>query len=138
MKQATLKSLCVSPPLPMEGVDPLGRPWLSGFRKTPVEGSIFLRTENFDGDGQADLVNHGGRDKAVLAYSADHGEFWTDFLGATPPPGGFGENLYIAGQDESTVCVGDLFSIGTAQLQVCQPRQPCWKLARRWQRGDLP
>ncbi len=52
--------------------------------------------------------------------------------------GGFGENLTIAGQTEATVCIGDRYAIGNVVLEVSQPRQPCWKLARRWRISDLP
>lgn len=57
-------------------VDPMDRPWTTGFYKGPVHGSILLRMTNLEGDGQADLVHHGGADKAVLAYSAEHYPGW--------------------------------------------------------------
>jgi MOSC domain-containing protein YiiM len=56
---------------------------------------------------------------------------------ADVPPGGFGENFTTAGLLETDVCVGDVFQIGQAVVQVSQPRQPCWKLARRWRIRDL-
>jgi MOSC domain-containing protein YiiM len=89
---------------------------------------------NLDGDGQADLVHHGGRDKAVLAYSADHYGEWRKALNKpTLPFGAFGENFTVQGLTEADVCIGDIWKIGDkATVQVSQPRQPCWKLARRW------
>jgi MOSC domain-containing protein YiiM len=119
-------------------VDLHDRPWTTGFFKTPIEGPVFVGTTNLDGDGQADLKNHGGIDKAVLAYSADHYPKWRFELGMPDMPyGAFGENLTIAGLSEETVCIGDILHIGTVTFEVSQPRQPCWKLARRWRMYEL-
>ena len=43
--------------------------------------------------------------------------------------GGFGENLTVSDLDENTACIGDVFDVGSARLQVMQFRQPCFKLA---------
>jgi MOSC domain-containing protein YiiM len=119
--------------------DPTDRPWITGFFKTPVSGPLFLRTVNLDGDGQADLVNHGGPDKAVCAYPAGHYDAWRRELGLPEMPfGGFGENFTVGGLTEAEVCIGDVWRVGGALVQVSQPRQPCWKLARRWRIKDLP
>jgi MOSC domain-containing protein YiiM len=115
--------------------DPREEPWTSGIYKDPVEGPVALGRLHFAGDGQADLRVHGGPDKAVLAYSAGHYAGWRDELGLDMRPGAFGENLTIEGLDERTVCLGDVYTIGTASVEVSQPRLPCWKLARKW---DLP
>ena len=118
--------------------DPMDRPWVTGFFKTPIQGDLWLGRTNLAGDGQADLKNHGGVDKAVLAYSADHYNYWRHHLNRPDLPyGAFGENFTIAGQTEATVCIGDIYAIGDARVQVSQPRQPCWKLARRWRVEDL-
>lgn len=114
------------------------KPWESGIAKLPVAGPVAVGKLKLSGDEQFDLANHGGVDKAVLAYSADHFDAWaneSDLEGASdwkPVPGAFGENLTIAGQVEEDVCVGDVYQIGSCQLEVSQPRQPCWKLSRRW------
>ncbi len=107
--------------------------WTSGIFKTPVGGRVWLGKTNLAGDGQADLKNHGGSDRAVLAYSASHYPLWRAEL-ALPdlPYGAFGENFTISELTEETVCLGDIYAIGDVQLQVSQPRYPCWKLARRW------
>jgi MOSC domain-containing protein YiiM len=75
----------------------------------------------------------------VLSYSADHYPSWLPVLGPESATyGAFGENLTIAGLTEDYVCIGDVWQIGdTVQLQVSQPRQPCWKLARKWRLRDL-
>ena len=117
------------------------RQWQSAIVKEPVEGLVKVHSLGIDGDEQVDRVNHGGIDKAVLAYSADHFEAWAEQYAdadASPSIGGaFGENLSIKSQVESEVCVGDIFQIGTCKLQISQPRQPCWKLSRRWGLEDL-
>jgi MOSC domain-containing protein YiiM len=113
--------------------DPMDRPWHSGFVKESVAGPVMLGTINLEGDGQADRVHHGGVDKAVLCYSAAHYPGWRTELGRPEMGhGGFGENFTIDGQAEPDVCIGDVYRIGEAVVQVSQPRQPCWKLARRW------
>lgn len=113
-------------------------PWTTGFFKTPASGPVFAGTTNLAGDAQADLKHHGGVDKAVLAYSAEHYPKWRQEL-ALPdfPHGAFGENLTIRGMQEELVCIGDRLSIGPAIFEVSQPRQPCWKLARRWRMHKL-
>lgn len=114
------------------------KPWSTGFFKSAIEGSVFVGSTNLDGDGQADLKHHGGVDKAVLAYSADHYRSWRQELNDPEfPYGAFGENLTIAATSEDTVCIGDRFSIGPVKFEVSQPRQPCWKLARRWRMNEL-
>ena len=132
---ARLVSLNVGRPVRLDGAEP----WTSGIYKRPVDGRVHLALDNLDGDGQADLNVHGGPDKAVCIYSADHYASWRDELGVIEcGPGWFGENFSIEGQTESRVAVGDTYAIGTAVVQVSQPRAPCWKLGRRWSRLDMP
>ena len=109
------------------------KPWTSGIIKYSVSDSVMVRRTNLDGDEQADLVHHGGLDKAVLAYPHEHYKFWqTEFPEVNWENGCFGENLTLCGLTESEVCVGDVYSLGDSVLQISQPRQPCWKLSRRW------
>ena len=104
----------------------------TGIWKTPVAGPVRVGRPNLAGDGQADLVNHGGADKALYAYPAEHYPLWARELGRDDlAPGGFGENLTTAGLLEPAVCIGDRFRIGTAVLEVSQPRTPCFKLGLR-------
>lgn len=115
-----------------------GTSWTSAIVKSPVLGSVWMGATNIAGDGQADLENHGGADKAVLAYGLAHYDHWRTVMPDVPwINGGFGENLTIDGLTEQDVCIGDVYRIGTARVQVSQPRQPCWKLARRWAINDL-
>ena len=110
----------------------------SGIIKQPVTAaSIVLDTLNLDGDRQADLTVHGGRDKAVYAYPVEHLPVWNDELGTDFGPGTFGENLTTAGWLEDDVRIGDIWAWGEARLQVSQPRSPCYKLATVTGRPDL-
>jgi MOSC domain-containing protein YiiM len=124
----------------LEGApNPHDQRWQSGIYKRPVDGPVFVGRTNLVGDGQSDLKNHGGVDKAVLAYSADHYPEWRRELHLPEMGGGaFGENLTISGLNEELVNIGDLFRVGEVVFEVSQPRQPCWKLARRWRRHELP
>ncbi len=116
----------------------MDRPWTTGFYKEPVSGPVRLGQANLVGDGQADLKHHGGPDKAVNVYPVEHYGYWSGQLGIDGlVHGGFGENFTIEGLLESDVCIGDKFEVGEALVQVSQPRQPCWKLARRWRVKDL-
>ena len=117
--------------------NPMDRPWTTGFFKEPVAGPVRVGATNLEGDGQADLRVHGGPDKAVMLYAAAHYSAWNAELGFAMPFGAFGENLSVAGTTEADVCIGDVLEIGTARLQVSQPRGPCWKIARRWKIRDL-
>jgi MOSC domain-containing protein YiiM len=105
-----------------------GREVITGGAKKPVPRAM-LRFGNFDGDRQADRVNHGGLEKAVCVYPFDHYPYWSNRLGRDLEPGAFSENLTVFGAIETEVCVGDVFRIGEATVQVSQPRMPCTKLA---------
>ncbi|WP_018663134.1 MOSC domain-containing protein [Heyndrickxia acidiproducens] len=110
----------------------------SGIFKTPQEGPVFLAKENFDGDGQADLVHHGGEDKAVCVYVSDHFPEWGKKFNRTFEPGAFGENITLAGLTEADIHIGDVFQMGDAVVQVSQPRQPCFKIAARYGLDSFP
>ncbi|MFD3196858.1 MOSC domain-containing protein [Bacillus sp. LR_5] len=103
----------------------------TGIMKQPADSAVMLYRENFEGDGQADLVNHGGADKAVCVYPAEHYPFWRELLSRPLPSAAFGENLTVAGLTEENVCIGDVFKLDEAVVQVSQPRQPCVKLAKK-------
>ena len=111
----------------------------TGIWKSAVPGPVAMRGHNLDGDAQADLSVHGGADKAVYGYPSEHYGYWCDWLGVDALPwGAFGENLTTEGLLETEVCIGDRFRIGSAELEVSQPRIPCSKLALRHERADLP
>jgi MOSC domain-containing protein YiiM len=114
-----------------------GRKVLTGGTKKAVPRAV-LRFGNFDGDRQADQVNHGGLEKAVCVYPFDHYPYWNRQLGRDLKPGAFSENLTVSGAIETEVCVGDVFRIGEAMVQVSQPRMPCAKLASKNGSKRLP
>jgi MOSC domain-containing protein YiiM len=135
-----IRSLQVGLPrtLGTEGAaDPMDRAWTTGYLKDPVPGPIWLGVEGLAGDGVADRRVHGGPEKAVLAYSTRHYPDWEAILGHSLPFGAFGENFSVEGLSEAEVCLGDRYAVGDALIEVSQPRQPCWKLARRWRVPDL-
>src|ERR687889_1634566 len=114
-----------------------GRKVITGGAKKSVPRAE-LRFENFDGDRQADQVNHGGFEKSVCVYPFDHYPYWSRLLGRDLQPGAFSENLTVSGAIETEVCVGDVFRIGEAAVQVSQPRMPCAKLAGKNSSKMLP
>ncbi len=115
-----------------------GRTVTTGIFKEPVEGRVTVRKLNLDGDRQADLSVHGGPDKAVYAYPAEHYDYWRHELpGMKLPWGMFGENLTTEGLLEELVNIGDRFRIGSSILMVTQPRMPCYKLQVKFGRDDI-
>jgi MOSC domain-containing protein YiiM len=102
----------------------------TGIFKEPAEGRVMLGTLNLDGDGQADLVGHGGIYKAAYAYSVENYEHWKRELRWEDLAfGQFGENFTVEGMPEDEVHIGDVFRVGGALVEVTQPRVPCYKLA---------
>jgi MOSC domain-containing protein YiiM len=99
--------------------------------KTPVEGRVSVRGVNLRGDAQADRSVHGGPDKAVYAYAAEETELWEAELGESLGPGAFGENLTVHGLPVSEAVIGERWEVGSALLDVAQPRLPCFKLGLR-------
>jgi MOSC domain-containing protein YiiM len=114
-----------------------GREIITGISKQSVTGPLILRKSGFENDGVGDLKHHGGEDKAVCVYSKGHYAYWENFLGIKLPVAAFGENLTVSNLKEEDICIGDVFELGTALLQVSQPRQPCRTLAARYSRDDL-
>lgn len=110
---------------------------ITGICKQPVAGPLTLIKSGFEGNGVADLKHHGGSDKAVCVYSFDHYPYWEDTLGIRLPAAAFGENLTVSNFHEDGICIGDIFQLGTAVVQVSQPRQPCATLAARYGRSDM-
>ena len=112
----------------------------SAIDKRPVDGAIELGFFGFEGDQVADMINHGGREKAVHLYPYEHYAFWqarypdVDLLNEV---GAFGENLSCTGMTEDIVCLGDVFRLGEALIECSQPRQPCWKLNHRLGHDDV-
>ncbi len=114
-----------------------GKTFHSGIHKKPVNETVYITKTNIEGDGQGDLKNHGGLDKAVNAYSYDRYSHWERELGRKLGPAAFGENLTVEGLTETNTYIGDVFQMGNAVLQVSMPRKPCWKLGYKLGRKDM-
>jgi MOSC domain-containing protein YiiM len=115
-----------------------GRPVQTAIWKSPVPGRVRLQGVNLDGDDQADRSVHGGPDKAVYAYAAEDLAWWTRELGRDVPPGSFGENLTTNGTELSRAEIGERWAVGSAVLEVSQPRIPCYKLGIRMSDRHFP
>src|SRR5271167_3014956 len=100
--------------------------------KTPVQGRRVARRLNIDGDGQGDLVGHGGEHRAVFVYQIESYRYWQKQLGRTDfVYGQFGENFTVEGLADDGVCIGDRYRIGSALLEVTQPRVTCYRVGIR-------
>lgn len=105
----------------------------TGIFKYPVDEPIYLGKTDVANDSVVDRRFHGGIEKAVYSYSLDHYSYWKKmFPDLDWQHGMFGENLTIEGMDESAMLIGSVYHVGEAQIQVCQPRQPCFKLGIRF------
>lgn len=112
----------------------------SAIGKTPVAGPLMLGFEGLEGDEQADRAVHGGPEKALHHYPADHYAAWADVWpehAATFAAGGFGENVSTTGVTETDLCLGDRLRLGEALVEICQGRQPCWKLSAHTGIGEM-
>lgn len=116
------------------GISEIGQPvWETSFFRTPTSQPRWLYRTHLEGCEQADKQNHGRPDQAVLLYASTHYPLWKNELGISEiGPGGFGENFTVEGLSEETACIGDIYTLGEAQIQVSGPRYPCWKIERRW------
>ena len=110
----------------------------SAIWKNPVSGPVALGQLNFEGDEQADLQAHGGPDKAVYAYASEDLDWWAGELGRAVSAGAVGENLTTAGIDFREALIGERWQIGSAILEVAQPRIPCYKLGVRFEDAAMP
>lgn len=132
-----MKVLSVNVGLPRE-VEWRGRSVRTSIWKSPEKRRVHVARLNLEGDEQSDLSVHGGADKAVYAYPAEHYAFWrTELPDMDLSWGAFGENLTIEGLIESQAMIGDRIHIGSAEFAVTQPRMPCFKLGIRFGRDDM-
>jgi MOSC domain-containing protein YiiM len=109
------------------------RSWETSFFRQPSPERRWLSTTHLAGNMQADTTNHGTPNQALLLYAAMHYPAWRQELGRSEiGPGGFGEDFTVDGHDETTACIGDIYALGDAHIQVTGPRYPCVKISRRW------
>jgi len=132
---ARIETICVGLP---RTVRHDGKDVETGIFKAPVAGRVQVHETGIEGDGQADLRVHGGRDKAVYVYAQDHYARWAEELGRTPEPSWFGENLTVSGLTEDVIRVGDRVRFGGITAIVAQPRIPCYKLGIRMGDDGFP
>lgn len=116
---------------------PSGREVFTACEKKALAGKVGINALGVAGDAQVDRKGHGGADRALLVYALDHYSAWERELGRVWLPGSFGENLTVTGLEESSVCVGDRYSLGDCLLEVSYPRQPCSTLARFLDQPDI-
>jgi MOSC domain-containing protein YiiM len=110
--------------------------WESSIFRKAVFGPVELDPRGIVGDQVADTENHGRPSQAVCVHPIEHYAYWNEQFnledaGQRLGPGSVGENWTIEGGNESTVCVGDIYSIGSSEVQVSGPRGPCWKQERK-------
>jgi MOSC domain-containing protein YiiM len=125
----TVQAVCTGTARPFNGAE------LSAIIKRPREGAVQVLPDGLAPDEQADRRVHGGPEMALHLYPLDHHAFWRGEIGDHPAlgePGGFGSNLAVAGLTEDMVHIGDRFRLGSALIEVSQPRQPCWKIEHRF------
>jgi MOSC domain-containing protein YiiM len=135
--QLRMKLVSVNTGLPRE-VMWHGNSVTTAIYKQPVKGRVALHKLNLDGDRQADLSVHGGEHKAVYCYPTEHYGYWKRELHSRELPMAiFGENFTTEGLLEDSVHLGDVFSVGSAEVAVAQPRLPCYKLGIRFQADDM-
>jgi ferredoxin-NADP reductase/MOSC domain-containing protein YiiM/ferredoxin len=124
--------------LPRE-VEWRGRTVRTAIFKAPVAGRRRVDGLNVEGDGQADLMAHGGEHRAVYVYDASAYEHWAAELGRDDlAPGRFGENFTVEGMPDDAVCVGDRYRVGSALFEVTQPRVSCYKVGLRLEEPRMP
>jgi len=141
MRKVHLLSIQVGLPQVLTSEELIGNDqatWTSAFFKQPVVGPIWVGRTNIAGDRQGSPKTHGGPEKAVCVYPWEHYSYWQRELNLPELYyGAFGENFTLQGQLEDQSCIGDLIAFGEVVLQISQPRPPCWRLARWWQRKDF-
>ncbi len=124
-----LEAVCTGTARPFNGVE------TSAIMKRPREGPVQILADGFAPDEQADRKHHGGPEMAIHLYPLDHHDFWREELGPIDlleKPGAFGSNLAVRGLLENDVHIGDRFRLGSALIEVSQPRKPCWKIEHRF------
>jgi MOSC domain-containing protein YiiM len=109
----------------------------TGIDKRPVEGKVKLINNSVAGDTVVDTKHHGGYDKAVYAYAREDADWWESEIGRPISNGAFGENLTTQGIDVNEAVIGERWQIGSAILEVSEPRIPCRVFAGFWDRPTL-
>ncbi len=115
-----------------------GKEEKTGIFKTPIQEPIFLGKTDVEKDTVVDRKYHGGLDKACYLFSAEEYKYWKKlYPNLDWDWGKFGENLTIAGLEESQIRIGDIYKLGGALVQISQPREPCYKLGIRFETQNI-
>lgn len=119
-----------------------GEPWTgteghTGIDKRAVAHRVRIFDDHVDGDRVIDRKHHGGEYKAVYAYAHEDAQWWEQQIQRPLSPGAFGENFTTEGIDLSTALIGEQWRIGTAVVQVTEPRIACRVFAGFWDRPNL-
>jgi MOSC domain-containing protein YiiM len=115
-----------------------GKEEQTGIFKKPVSQALFLNTNDVLNDTIIDRVHHAGTNKACYLFASDNYSYWKELYPELEWDWGmFGENLTVEGLDEYEIRVGDIYKLGTALVQVSQPREPCYKLGIRFGTQDI-
>ncbi|MGV3042045.1 MOSC domain-containing protein [Staphylococcus rostri] len=114
-----------------DATERMAQTWTTAMFKQETTEPVWLGKEGLQGDTVADKRHHGGAEKALFAYAVAHYPVFSERYQQEIRVGSNGENIAVTGMDEGTVCIGDIYQIGDAVVQVAQPRRPCWKTSRR-------
>ncbi|WP_040282791.1 MOSC domain-containing protein [Psychroserpens damuponensis] len=115
-----------------------GKEETTGIYKKPVATSIFLGKEDVKGDEVSDRKHHGGEYKACYLFSADQYPYWKNlYPNLNWTFGMLGENLTVEGLNEKNICIGDIYKVGNAMVQITQPREPCYKFGMKFNSKDV-
>ncbi|MGY3894032.1 MOSC domain-containing protein [Aeromonas enterica] len=118
---------------------------VSAIDKHVAGNPLWCSFSGLEGDEQSDRRHHGGPDRALHYYPAEHYPWWHNWqtaLGLAVPrtpwqPAAFGENMSGVGLTEAQACIGDVYRLGEALIQISQPRSPCFKLNQRFGYGQM-
>ena len=123
--------LSVNVGLPRD-IDWRGRVVHTAIWKQAVPARCRVGRRNLEGDGQGDLVGHGGEHRAVFVYQLESYRYWEARLTRSDfTYGQFGENFTVEGLPDDQVCIGDRYQIGSAEFEVTQPRVTCYRVGIR-------
>jgi MOSC domain-containing protein YiiM len=130
----TIQAVCTGTARPFNGAE------LSAIAKYPRKEAVQVLPHGLAPDEQADKRHHGGPDMAVHLYPLDHHAWWESQIGEHEllrEAGAFGSNLAVRGLTESDVHIGDRFRLGSALVEISQPRKPCWKIEHRFGQSGM-
>ncbi|MDP6969802.1 MAG: MOSC domain-containing protein [Gammaproteobacteria bacterium] len=118
--------------MPKQQVDRHGKEFVTGIAKQHTTQALQLTHSGLPNDGSFEVV-HGTPDRALHVFSHEHYDFFAQCAGSPIQHCSFGENLCVSGFTEQDVCVGDIWQLGEAIVQVSMPTERCSTIGRRLQ-----